>query len=309
MEEFYREIPKAELHLHLEGSPEPSTLKELAPGLTDEEIRRRYGYRDFGDFILTFKWILKMLRGPAEYALVTRRLLERLHQQNVRYAEITLSAGAVLWREMDFGAVFDAVVREGENSPVEVRWILDAIRQFGPEHGMEVARLAVERADRGVVAFGIGGDEAAGPAEWFGRVFRFVKDKGLHLTVHAGETVGAESVCAALDGGADRIGHGIRAVEDPALLTRLREKNIPLDICISSNVATGTVNSLEDHPLRKILDAGVQVTLNTDDPGMFGTTLLREYSVAERELGLSRDELVKLAANGFRYAFAKIMQG
>ncbi len=224
----------------------------------------------------------------------------------MQYAEITLSAGTVLWRELDFGPIYDAVMLEAAKSPVAVRWILDAVRQFGPEHGMDVARLAVERADDGVVAFGIGGDEVAGPAELFTGVFRFVKDHGLHLTVHAGETTGAESVRAALDGGADRIGHGIRATENPALLARLRGEDIPLEICISSNVATGAVDSLREHPLRQIHDAGVPVTLNTDDPGMFGTSLLREFEVAGRNLGLSRDELVKVAANGFRYAFAKL---
>ena len=292
-------LPKAELHLHLEGSIEPQTLTELAPGC---ELSR-YQFSDFAGFIESFKWATGFLRTPADYALIARRLLESLERQNVRYAEITLSAGVVLWRKQDFAAVYEAVREAAAQSTVTVFWILDAIRHFGPEPAMRVAQLAAERVNHGVVAMGIGGDEARGPAEWFRDVFTFARSRGLRLTAHAGETGGPESVWQALDIGAERIGHGISSAQDPALLRRLRDQNIPLEICISSNVATGAVPSLSAHPIRKIYDAGVPIVLNSDDPAMFATTLTREYELARDQFGFSETELRELAEHSFRYAF------
>jgi adenosine deaminase/aminodeoxyfutalosine deaminase len=297
------EQPKAELHLHLEGSLEPETLQELDPTLGLAEIRERYEYDDFPGFIESFKWVLAHLRTPEDYALATRRLLARLARQNVRYAEITLAAGVVLWRGRDFAPIYEAVHREAGDSPVEVWWILDAIRQLGPEHGREVAELAAQRVDQGVVGFGIGGNEALGPVEWFSEVFQYARSRGLDLTIHAGETVGPESVWGALEGGAERIGHGIRAVDDPVLVAHLRDHNIPLEICISSNLATGAVSSLKAHPVRRLYDAGVPIVLNTDDPAMFHTTLVGEYELAAREFGFTEEELRGLIRNSFHYAF------
>jgi len=187
---------------------------------------------------------------------------------------------------------------------VEVRWILDAVRQFGAEHAMQVAELAAERVGKGVVAFGIGGSEERGPAEWFTEVYGFAKSAGLRLTAHAGESAGPESVWAALRLGAERIGHGIAAADDPALMRHLRERDIPLEVCITSNVVTGVVKRVEDHPVRRLYDAGVPITLNTDDPAMFGCMLVGEYRLAARQFGFSEGELRGIAENGFRYRFA-----
>jgi aminodeoxyfutalosine deaminase len=299
----YRDLPKAELHLHLEGSIEPETLAELEPGLDFETARARYEYADFQGFIQSYIWAIGHLNRPQDYALIARRLLERLARQNVRYAEITLSAGVVLKRGQDFAAVFDAIQAEAEASLVEVGWIPDAVRQWGAEPAREVLRLAIERRNRGVVAFGIGGDEIAGPIEWFGDLMREALDAGLHLTIHAGETAGAESVRNAVRLGAERIGHGIRAADDPALLEYLRDRRIPLEICISSNVATRAIARLSEHPVRRIYDAGVPIVLGTDDPAMFHTTLEREYELAAREFGFTDEELCGIVENGFRYAF------
>ena len=167
----------------------------------------------------------------------------------------------------------------------------------------KVAELAAERVGEGVVAFGIGGDEERGPAEWFKEVFRFAQQAGLRLTAHAGETCGPESVWAALELGAERIGHGIRSIEDPVLVRHLRDHDIPLEISISSNVATGVVARIEDHPVRRLYDAGVPIVLNTDDPAMFRTTLTAEYELAARQFGFTEEELRGMAENGFRYAF------
>jgi aminodeoxyfutalosine deaminase len=294
-------LPKAELHLHLEGSIEPETLREMG---ADE---CGYEYADFAGFIEAFKRVTGYLRSPEDYALVTRRLLESLDRQNVRYAEITLSAGVVLWRKQAFAPIYEAVRRAAGESGVEVYWILDAVRHFGPDHAMEVAQLAAERVNDGVVAFGIGGDEARGPAEWFRDAFSFARNHGLRLTAHAGETCGPESVWKALEIGAERIGHGIHSIEDVSLLRELRDRAVPLEICISSNVATGAVPSLAAHPVRRLYDAGVPLILNSDDPAMFRTTLTREYELARDHFGFSERELREMAENSFRHAFRYIM--
>ena len=303
MQDFAAQLPKAELHLHLEGSVDAETLHELDPATPLEELRALYHYPDFNTFLKTFGAVVTRLARPEDYALVTRRLLERLAAQNVRYAEIIIAAGVVLWKKQEFGPVFDAIHDAARGSPVEVRWILDAVRQFGVEPAWEVASLAAARQDRGVVAIGIGGSEERGPAEWFTEVFAFAKAAGLHLTAHAGESGGPESVWAALRLGAERIGHGIAAVRDPNLLRHLRDRDIPLEICITSNLVTGVVTHLEDHPIRDLYDAGVPIVLNTDDPAMFGCTLKDEYGLAARAFGFSEAELRGIAENGFRYGF------
>lgn len=303
MADFLLELPKAELHLHLEGSIEPETLHELDPATPVEEFRALYRYENFDAFLRAFGAIGKRLRTPEDYALVTRRLLERLAEQHVRYAEIIVAAGVVIWKGQEFAPIFEAIRAEAAHSPVKVRWILDAVRQFGAEHVMRVAELAAERVDRGVIAFGIGGSEERGPAEWFREAFAFARAAGLHLTAHAGESMGPESVWAALALGAERIGHGIAAVQDEALLRHLRERDIPLEVCPTSNVVTGVVKRLEDHPLRRLYDAGVPIVLNSDDPAMFRCSLTGEYRLAQRIFGFSDAELRGLAENGFRYAF------
>jgi adenosine deaminase/aminodeoxyfutalosine deaminase len=303
MDDFLLELPKAELHLHLEGSVEPETLHELDPATPIEELRAIYRYADFDAFLKAFGAVGKRLRTPADYALVTRRLLERLAAQNVRYAEIILAAGVVLWKEQEFEPIFDAVSRAAAASPVEVRWIFDAVRQFGVEPAMQVARWAAERQDRGVAAFGIGGSETRGPAEWFRDVFAYAKSAGLHLTAHAGEGTSPQSIWAALELGAERIGHGISAIDDPVLMRHLRDRAIPLEICITSNHVTGVVARLEDHPVRKLYDAGVPITLNTDDPAMFRCTLTGEYEIAACQFGFGTEELRSIAESAFRFAF------
>jgi adenosine deaminase/aminodeoxyfutalosine deaminase len=162
--------------------------------------------------------------------------------------------------------------------------------------------------DQGVVAYGIGGSEERGPAAWFTEVFAFAKRSGLRLTAHAGESMGPESVWAALELGAERIGHGIRSIEDPKLVEHLRERDIPLEICITSNLVTGVVKRLEEHPVRRLYDAGVPIILNTDDPAMFRCSLTEEYRLAARAFGFTEPELRGIAENGFRYAFGKLVR-
>jgi aminodeoxyfutalosine deaminase len=293
----------AELHLHLEGSIEPETLQEIDPSLTREEIAANTAYRDFAGFIQSYIWVNRKLRSPEDYAIAARRLFEKLARENVGYAEVTLSAGMMLWKSQDFAAIFEAVQREAWLAPIRVRWILDAVRQFGAGAAAPVLELAIERARDGVVAFGLGGFEAANPAHEFEELYQRARDWGLHTVCHAGETTNAQNVWDALAIGSERIGHGIRAVESPKLVEYLREKKIPLEICISSNVRTGSVESIQDHPVRRLFDAGVEIVLNTDDPALFECSLAGEYEIARKCFGFSAEELETLRGNAFRYAF------
>ena len=294
-------IPKAELHLHLEGSIEAETLIEIDPSVTKEEFAAQTRGGSFDQFLQGYIWVNKRLQRPELYALATRHLLERLAEENVRYAEITLSAGVVLWKQQSLAEVYAAIRTESLRSPISTCWILDAVRHFGAAAAVPVAEFAIQRRNDGVVAFGIGGDELRGPAEWFREIFQRARDGGLRLVCHAGETAGPESVWAALEIGAERIGHGTMAVKDPALLECLRRRNVPLEVCISSNVCTGVVPSAEEHPVRQAYDAGEPITLNTDDPAFFRTSLAHEYQLGESLFGLPPEEM---AANSFRYAFA-----
>jgi len=297
-------MTRGELHLHLEGAVESETLKELDPALSDDDLRTALNYSDFAGFIQSYVWINRKLRRPADYALIARRLFERLAVQGICYAEVTVSAGVILWKKQDLGAIFDALASEAARSSVPVRWILDATRQWGAEAAAPVFDFAAEHISDGVVAIGIGGIEAEGPALWFRDLYAKARERGLRLTCHAGETTNAQCIWDALAVGAERIGHGIHAVDDPKLLEHLRDRDIPLEVCITSNVRTGAVASLAEHPVRKLFDAGVPIILNTDDPALFECTLESEYELAARAFGFTTAELSAIAANSLQYAFS-----
>jgi adenosine deaminase/aminodeoxyfutalosine deaminase len=317
--DFMARLPKVELHLHLEGSVQPETLRELArtKGWLKrmgaaywawKRARQSYRYGSFRKFLRAFGAATLLLETPEDYALATRRLVQWLGRQNVRYAEVTLSAGVILWKKQSVEAVFDAVSAAAadvqERTGVRVHWIFDAIRHFGVAHVREVLRWAEHFHSRGVVALGIGGDEARAPAGLFAEVYAEARADGLHRTAHAGEVAGPESIRQAVELlDAERIGHGLSAARDPAVLALLRERQIPLEVCLTSNVATGVLPRLEDHPLRQFLEGGLVVTLNSDDPAMFGTSLSEEFLLAANHFGLTRQELVRLCENAIRATF------
>ena len=305
LQDFLLALPKAELHLHLEGSVKPETLQELDPSLSMDAIRTNLHYSGFAGFLQAYVWVTKKLDGPTAYALAGRRLFEQLISQNISYAEVTLSAGVILWKEQKLELIFDALVSEAAavRDKLRVAWIFDAIRQFGVEAASRVFEIAKECRSLGVVAVGLGGDEERGPAIWFQNLYEDARRAGLRLTCHAGEVAGPESVWQALHVGSERIGHGIRSIDDPELIDELRIRDIPLEICPSSNVCTGAVGSLKTHPLRRLWDAGVPIVLGSDDPALFFTDLLHEYTLAAEVFGFSRPELQQLAANSLRYRF------
>jgi adenosine deaminase/aminodeoxyfutalosine deaminase len=307
-------FPKAELHLHLEGAIEPETLRELAKGhglpasaLSEAELAAMYRYDDFLGFLRAFKWVTDHLRTPEDYQIAAYRLFERLHSQNVLYAEIYFSAGICLWKRLEVEPILEGLEEARRRAEaawgIRVQWILDAVRQFGPEAAEQVARLAARFRDRQVVGIGLGGDEERGAPGLFRRVYEAARAEGLRLCAHAGETTGPESVWGALELGAERIGHGISCLRDPALIEYLKGRQIPIEVCVTSNYATGVVAPGADHPVRRMYDAGLSLVINSDDPAMFHTSLNAEYVRLAEQFGFTEAELHGLAKNSFRASF------
>jgi aminodeoxyfutalosine deaminase len=311
-------LPKAELHLHLEGSIQPATVCALTAQhdilLTEDEVRRRYAYRDFAGFIDAFKWVTSFLREPRDYGLIARDLGEHLLTQRVVYAEVTLSIGVMLLRKQRPEANFEAIL--GAAEPFEKRglrlnWVFDAARQFGAEAAMEVVHAAKRSGSGAIVAFGIGGDEMSIATGEFRPVYEQAANMGLHLLMHAGEVGGPEKIREAIELlKVERIGHGIAAAQDPALMDLLVDRRIPLEICPQSNIRTGALAKqtrraearIEDHPLPQLWRHGIPIVLSTDDPAMFHTTLRDEYENAAR-MGLNETELAQLVDMSFEHAF------
>ncbi len=311
-------LPKAELHLHLEGSIHPKTVCALTRShgvvFTEAEVRQKYAYENFNEFLEVFKWVTSFLREPRDYTLITRDLGEHLLSQGVVYAEITLSIGIMILRKQVPEANFEAMLAAAEpfaKRGLRMNFIFDAVRQFGVEAAMQVV-LAAQRANsKFIVAFGIGGDELAIPTKDFRAVYDKASEIGLRRLMHAGEIGGPEKIREAIEFlGAERIGHGIAAVHDPALMDLLADRRIPLEICPQSNIRTGALAGqlrrkdaqIEHHPLPKLFRHGIPVVLSTDDPAMFHTTLLDEYENARR-MGLTELELTRLAQMSFDHAF------
>lgn len=313
--EWLRGLPKAELHLHLEGTIKPETLVELSQRhdkepLTLEAAKALYQYENFLGFLGSFKVVTERLRWPEDYELITYNMIRDLAAQGVVHAEVYVSFGIIYyWKRTEVEPYVEAIERgriRGERDfGVTVLWIVDAVRHFGVEEGAKVFRKAAEIKVLypSFVGIGIGGDEARGPADQFRDLYKEAKDGGLRLTAHAGESVGPESIWSAINIGAERIGHALSAQHDPELLEILAQKQIPLEINVTSNIKTGCCKSFDEHPLRHYFESGLMVTLNSDDPPMFGSNLLEEYVLAQMQYGFTLEQMRELAANAVEASF------
>jgi aminodeoxyfutalosine deaminase len=312
---WLRGLPKAELHLHLEGSITPETLVELSRAndvqpLTLEAAKAAYAYTDFPSFLMSFKAVTERLHTPADYETITYNMVRDLAAQGVRHAEAYLSIGILYhFARIDVDAVMAAAehgrIRAERDFGVSLLWIIDAVRHFGVD---ECARVfskaaALRHTYPSVIGIGIGGDEARGPAHDFREIYAEAKAAGLHLTCHAGESTGPQSIWAAINIGAERIGHALTAQQDPDLIAVLAEKQIPLELNITSNLRTACCPSLFEHPTRHYFEEGLMITLNSDDPPFFGANLLDEYLLVHREFEFSLDQMRELAANSIEASF------
>ena len=318
IESFIRSLPKAELHLHLEGTVTPATLVELskrhdAAPITLPEAEALYHFTDFTGFLLAFKAVSERLLTPEDYELAAWRMAQHLAEQGVVHAEVYISVGVIYhWRNPDpdcFDAIFAGLerarVRAETELGVTLYWILDAVRHFPLDEAEMVFRKAAQLRARhsSLIGIGLGGDERRCGSEPYREMYACARKAGLHLTNHAGETTGPEAIWEAISIGSERLGHALSAIDDPKLMDHLKAQSTCLELNPTSNVRTGVCPSFAAHPLRQYFDAGLLVTLNSDDPAFFGSDVANEFLLAHTEQGFSRDELRELAANSITASF------
>ena len=316
--DFIRRLPKAELHLHLEGTILPSTLVELsarhdAQPPTLAEAEALYQFTDFTGFIEAFKAVTRLLTGPEDYELAAWRMMQHLAEQGVVHAEVYISVGVIyMWRNHDpecFEPIFAGLERARQRGERELDlslyWIFDAVRHFTvPEAERVFQKAAAMHAEYpAIVGIGLGGDERRCGSEPFRAMYAEAHAAGLRLTNHAGETTGPEAIREALSIGSERLGHVLSAIQDAALLEELKARQIGLELNPTSNIRTGVCPSFAAHPLRHYFDRGLLVTINSDDPAFFGSDVANEYLLAHTEQGFTREELRQLAANSIRCSF------
>nr|BFE56709.1 adenosine deaminase [Dactylosporangium thailandense] len=314
--EFVAGLPKVELHVHHVGSAAPATVARLAerhagstPVPADAQLLAEYfTFTDFAHFIEIYLSVVDLIRDAEDVATLTYDIGVNLAAQNVRYAELTLTPYSSITRgipaEAFCEAVEDARARVARDHGTELRWCFDIPGEAGIPSADVTLETALKHRPDGLVSFGLGGPERGVPREWFAPHFAQARAAGLRSVPHAGESTGPETIWDALRHlDAERIGHGIAAASDPALMAHLRDNDIPLEVCPTSNACTRSVPSLAEHPLPALVAAGVPVTINSDDPPMFSTTLNQEYLVAASLLGLDAGGVADLARQGVRYSF------
>ncbi|MEU7748525.1 adenosine deaminase [Nonomuraea sp. NPDC049158] len=314
---FIDALPKVELHVHLVGSASVPTVLELArrhPGgpvpTTEEELRAFYAFRDFPHFAQVYQAVNALVREPEDIAALVLGLARDLASQGARYAEpqVTPYAHSIVGMPMrEVTEALDLAARRSETDHgVEMAYIFDIPGEMGEEAAKVTLTHALEEPPAALIGFGLGGIEQSRTPyrDAFRDAFAAARAAGLHSVPHGGEMTGPETMWEVIEGlGAERIGHGISCLEDPRLVAHLRETQLPLDVCPTSNLRTGQVARIEEHPLPRLLEEGLFVTLNSDDPPMFATTLAGEYRVAAHVFGLGEPELVQLARNGVNASF------
>ncbi len=310
--DWFESVPKVELHLHLEGSIPLDALWQLVskyggdPSVADlAALERRFAYRDFPHFIETWLWKNRFLREYEDFTFIAEAVARDLACQNIRYVEAFYSppdfAGHGLTPQRLTEAIRRGLDRVGE---VEIALVADLVRDFGPRQAAVTLAAVHEVRSLDVIGIGIGGSEQKFPPEPFAEVYEEARRLGFHTSAHAGEAAGAESIWGALRTlRAERIGHGTRAEEDEQLLDHLAAEQIPLEMCPLSNVRTGVVSALEEHPIRRYFERGIPVSVNTDDPKMFGCSLAMEYRLLEEKLGFTRDEIRALILQAVQAAW------
>ncbi|MFJ6466293.1 adenosine deaminase [Streptomyces sp. NPDC091387] len=312
---FIAGLPKAELHVHHVGSASPRIVAELAAHHPDskvptapEALADYFSFTDFGHFIDVYLSVVDLVRTPEDVRLLTFEVARDMARQNIRYAELTVTPFSSTRRgipEQGFMAAIEDARKAAEAElGVVLRWCFDIPGEAGLEAAEETTRLALDLRPEGLVSFGLGGPEIGVDRPQFKPYFDRAIAAGLHSVPHAGETTGPQTVWDALTAlRAERIGHGTSSVRDPELLAHLAEHRIALEVCPTSNIATRAVADIEQHPVREMVEAGVLVTINSDDPPMFGTDLNNEYGVAARLLGLDERGLAALAKNAVEASF------
>jgi aminodeoxyfutalosine deaminase len=315
-EELIRRLPKAELHLHLEGSIQPALALRLAgrhglslPGSEEgvEGLRRHYRFTSFDDFLRLYLALSRCLTDAEDFTTITVDLARGLAAQNVRYAEVTVTPMTHVARGVSgdelLAGLAEGRARAREEHAVELAWVFDIIRNQA-DRAEPTLELALRGREHGVVGLGLSGPESLEwPLQPFAPLFARAREQGLHSLPHAGEHAGPESIWAALRWlGAERLGHGVRCLEDSSLIQYLVEKRIPLEVCPSSNVSLGVCADLDHHPLPRLLAAGLVVTLASDDPPLFSTTLTDEYLRCAARFSWSAEQILSLAAAGFEHS-------
>lgn len=307
-------VPKVELHLHLEGAIPLETLfhliqKKGEPSIENiDDLQRKLTYTDFDHFIDTWIWKNTFITEERDFEWITYDVLRSLTYHHVKYVEAFYSPSDYFGQGFSTQKITEYVIKGKERAyrecGIQCELILDVVRGNSLDLCMQQVEDVEPYLGKGVIGIGLGGREQKYPADTYSLVYRQAKQKGFRVTAHAGEADGPKSIWAAIRAlGCERIGHGVRAFEDPELVRLLREKNLPLEMCVISNVRTGVIPSVEAHPIAEYFRKGLLVTVNSDDPTMFNTTVSREYSVLAEQLGFSLEDLKRISFNGITASF------
>jgi adenosine deaminase len=304
---WYSKLPKVELHVHLEGAIPHRTLFDLIqkyggdPSVPDvTALSRRFEYKDFDQFVEAWSWKNRFLREYEDFTHIAELTARNMADQNIRYAEMFFSPSLFFRQGLEVQELAHAVrIGLSKVPEIEVSLIADLVRDYGPESEMTTFKKVNEVKDDGVIGIGLGGSEHQFPPEPFKILYEEARRMGFHVTAHAGEASGYGSIWAAIEHlHVDRIGHATRAHDDPKLMGYLRKHHIPLELCPMSNVCTGVVRAISEHPIREYFDSGMIISVNTDDPTMFGSTLAKEYESLVQECGFTKEEICRIILLG-----------
>jgi adenosine deaminase len=315
IKQLITEIPKVELHIHLEGAIPVETLFDLIqrqgrePSIKNlDDLRRKLTYTDFAHFIEVWTWKNTFIKEEKDFEEIAYRVLDNLSKQNVKYVEAFYSPGDY-WRQgLSVQGITECLIKGKERAyrdfGIQSELIIDLIRDHGPKRSMHYLEEVMAFLGKGVIGIGLGGSEESFPADPYAFVYEEARKQGFRLTAHAGEAAGPNSIWAVIEKlGVERIGHGVRAYEDPRLVSTLKEKQIPLEICVTSNVKTGVCKSVDAHPIKQYFQKGLMVTVNSDDPTMFNASISQEYLALVQKLGFTVSDLKRLSLNGIDASF------